>query len=176
MTSRRIITAGITASAALFLGACSASDDASTTETTAAEATNDTAAADDRQAGDDPAFAAIDAVLAEHGDGIVINVDREDDGKAYDVDVVVGTEVIELEVDADGTVREDERESGDDDVAKAQDASVTAADAIRGALDQHPDGLLDEAELDEDNGDLHWKIELDDADRNDLAELEVPAN
>ena len=89
---------------------------------------------------------------------------------------MVGAEVIELEVDADGTVREDEREDEDDDVAKAQAATVTAAEAIGEALDQHTDGFLDEAELDEDDGVLRWKVELDDADRNDLVELELPAN
>ena len=48
--------------------------------------------------------------------------------------------------------------------------------AIGEALDQHTDGFLDEAELDEDDGVLRWKVELDDADRNDLVELELPAN
>lgn len=184
MISRHALAAGITVSAALFLGACTASDDTSTTETTAAEATADattaasaetTTAAEataDRRDGDDPVFAAIDAVLAQH----IIDIDREDDRDTYDIDVVVGAEVIELEVDADGTVREDEREDEDDDVAKAQAATVTAAEAIGEALDQHTDGFLDEAELDEDDGVLRWKVELDDADRNDLVELELPAN
>lgn len=188
MISRHALAAGITVSAALFLGACTASEDTSTTETTAAEATagattaapaETTTAAEataDRRDGDDPVFAAIDAVLAQHSDGIIIDIDREDDRDTYDIDVVVGAEVIELEVDADGTVREDEREDEDDDVAKAQAATVTAAEAIGEALDQHTDGFLDEAELDEDDGVLRWKVELDDADRNDLVELELPAN
>lgn len=187
MISRHALAAGITVSAALFLGACTSSDDTSTTETTAVEATTDATtaapaetttaeAAADRRDGDDPVFAAIDAVLAQHSDGIIVDIDREDDRDTYDIDIVVGNEVIELEVDADGTVREDEREGEDEDVAKAQAATVTAAEAIGEALDQHTDGFLDEAELDEDDGVLQWKIELDDADRNDLVELSLPAN
>ena len=181
--------------AALTLGACT---DTGTTETTVTETTTaeaapttattatpaTTAAAETTETtqdstpvtGEDPVFAAIDAVLADHPDGIVTDIDREDGRVDYDIDVVVGDQVIELEVDADGNVREDERESDDDDVAEARAATVTAADAIRQALDQIPDGVLDEAELDEDDGALRWEIELDDADGNDLAEITIPAN
>lgn len=181
--------------AALTLGACTdtGTTETTVTETTTAEAapttatkatTATTAAAETTQTtqdstpvtGEDPVFAAIDAVLADHPDGIVTDIDREDGRVVYDIDVVVGDQVIELEVDADGNVREDERESDDDDVAEARAATVTAADAIRQALDQIPDGVLDEAELDEDDGALRWEIELDDADRNDLAEITIPAN
>lgn len=181
--------------AALTLGACTdtGTTETTVTETTTAEAapttastatTATTAAAETTETtqdstpvtGEDPVFAAIDAVLADHPDGIVTDIDREDGRVVYDIDVVVGDQVIELEVDADGNVREDERESDDDDVAEARAATVTAADAIRQALDQIPDGVLDEAELDEDDGALRWEIELDDADRNDLAEITIPAN
>lgn len=192
MTSRTIITAGIAVSAGLFLSACTGTDDTATQEneadtamaTTTAPAESPTESPstttednqDNQQTGEDPVFGAIDAVLAEHSDGIIVTVDREDDRDAYDIDVVVGEEVIELEVDGDGTVREDEREGDGEDVAGAQEATVTASDAIRQALDQHPDGVLDDAELEEEDGNLRWEISLDDADRDDLTELTVPAN
>lgn len=198
MTSRKLTTAALALGAGLFLSACAETDDtattqtdnetetATTTETTATtqetgatETTATTATTEqdgDAQTGDDPVFAAIDAALAAYSDGIVVTVDREDDSETYDIDVVQGEQVLELEVGADGTVREDEREGDDDDVAKAQAATVTAADAIRQALEQHPDGVLDEAELDEDDGVLRWEINLDDADRNDLAEVNISAN
>ncbi|MGD7003611.1 PepSY domain-containing protein [Corynebacterium halotolerans] len=199
MKSRSILTIGIALGASLFLAACSGTEETSSPETVtqtadqdATETTtaNDTTTSEDtsadtttsatdtteQQNGDDPVFAAIDAVLAEHADGIIVDIDREDDREIYDIDVVVGNEVIELEVDGDGTIREDDREGDDDDVREAQDATVTAADAIRDALNQHPEGVLDEAQLDEDDGRLNWEIDLDDADRNDLAELSLPAN
>lgn len=166
--------------AALTLSACT---DTGTTETTVTETTTAKAAPTTETTqdstpvtGEDPVFAAIDAVLAAHPDGIVTDIDREDGRVVYDIDVVVGDQVIELEVDADGNVREDESESDDDDVAEARAATVTAADAIRQALNQIPDGVLDEAELDEDDGAPGWEIELDDADGNDLAEITIPAN
>lgn len=194
MTSRSVLTVGIALSASLVLTACAGAEDTSApdatqteTQETAAEATTDEATSEeatettteenaDQAAGDDPVFGAIDAVLAEHAGGIVVSVDREDDTDTYDVDVVVDDQVLELEVDADGNVREDEREGDDEDVAEAQDATVTAAEAIQEALDQHPDGILDDASLDEDDGSLSWEISLDDADRNDLTELTIPAN
>ncbi len=195
--SRKILSAGIALSAGLALSACAEGDDASGTADTATqetvttqEATTTTSAesetsaedtmtttAADQQAGADPVFGAIEAALAEHPDGIIISVDREDDRETYDIDLVVADEVVELEVDADGAVREDEREREGDDVVDAQNATVTAEDAIRQALDQHPDGVLDEAELDDDDaGALRWEINLDDVDRNDLTELTIPAN
>lgn len=186
-------------SSALVLSACTDSGSTSTTvtetvgaETTAATATTGADNADDtatssetsasetaaQSSGDDPAFAAIDAVLAEHADGIIVSVDREDDRDThYDIDVVVGEEVLELEVDQNGAVREDDRDNDDaDDVAEANQATVTAADAITQALEQHPDGVLEQAELEEDDGTLAWEIDLDDQNGNDLAELSIPAN
>ncbi|AGF72667.1 PepSY domain-containing protein [Corynebacterium halotolerans] len=191
MASRTIITAGIAVSAGLFLSACGDTGDTATpdngadttmaTTTAPAESPTESPATTtednqgNQQTGEDPVFGAIGAVLNEHSDGIIVTVDREDDRDTYDIDVVTGNEVIELEVGADGTVREDERESGDEVVAHAQEATVTATDAIRQALDQHPDGVLDDAELEEEDGNLRWEISLDDADRNDLTELTVPA-
>lgn len=184
MKSRSTLTVGIALGATLFLGACGQTEDTTSPETATQENEMTTEETDtattttdqNQQGGDDPVFAAIDAALAEHSGGTVVDVDREDDSEAYDVDVVANNEVIELQVESDGTVNEDEREGDDDDIEEAQQATVTAADAIRDALNQHPDGVLDEAQLEEDDGNLSWEIELDDADRNDLTELTVPAN
>ena len=54
-------------------------------------------------------------------------------------------------------------------------ATVTAEDAINQALELHPEGLLDEAELSDEDGTLQWSLSLDDADRNDLADVDVAA-
>lgn len=152
-----------------------------TTESTetadeAADTASDDAGDDAGAQGDDPVFAVIDAVLAEYADGIIVDIDREDRGDRYDIDVVVGNEIVELEVTVDGEIREDEREGDDDDIREAQQATVTAADAIREALNQHEGSMLDEAQLDEDDDRLVWDIDLDDQDGRDLAELTIPAN
>lgn len=142
-------------------------DDGTVTETTVA---------DDPAGGDDPVFGAIDAVMADYPEGIIISIDREDDTDAYEVDVVQGDEVLELKVEEGGNVVEDDREHDGEDISYAQDTTVSITDAIQEALEQHEDGFLDDAELDEDNGTLSWEISLDDADRNDLTEVRIAAN
>ncbi|AGS34467.1 hypothetical protein B841_04960 [Corynebacterium maris DSM 45190] len=142
-------------------------DDGTVTETTVA---------DDAAGGDDPVFGAIDAVMADYPEGIIISIDREDDTDAYEVDVVEGDEVFELKVEEDGNVVEDDREHDGEDISYAQDTTVSITDAIQEALEQHEDGFLDDAELDEDNGTLSWEISLDDVDRNDLTEVRIAAN
>lgn len=192
ITTRKFLAAGFALSAGLFLAACAddGTDTETVTEATApataeSEATDttteqETTTAQDTTAeqttGEDPVFSALSAALNEHAEGIIIAVDREDDTDTYDIDLVVGEEVVELKVDADGTVREDEREREGEDVVDAQNATVTAEEAIREALDQNPEGILDDAELDENDGTLQWDISLDDADRNDLAEVTIAAN
>lgn len=194
MTSRSALTVAVAFGASLFLAACTGAEDTSAPETVTPSAGQDagetttnnapvtaetTQPGDDgssHPSGNDPVFATIDAVLAEYTDGVIVDIDREDRSGAYDVDVVVGNEVIELEVNADGAIHEEERENDDDDVREAQAATVTAAEAIQEALDLHPDGFLEEAQLDEDDGRLEWEIELDGADHRDLVELTLPAN
>lgn len=183
MTSRTTIT--LACIAALTLTACSDSGTTATTVTTVTETTTAAAVSPAAETTrgpapsateQDPVFAAIDAVLTAHPDGIITDVDREDDRTAWDIEVVVGEEVIELELDDAGTIREEERENDDDDVAKARAATLTVSDALRQALEQVPAGVVDEAELEEDDGVLEWEIELDDVDGNDLTELTLPAN
>lgn len=203
MTTRATLAAGIALGASLFLIACNDNVDTTTpdtvtpgangaatgedadgaetvTATATPEATDTLEAtspeAAEQPAGEDPVFSAIDAVLEQYAGGIIIDIDREDNSEAYEMDVVLDDQVIEVDVSGDGAVREDERETDGEDVGKANEATMTAADAIREALEQHPEGILDEAELDRDDGQLRWEIELDDADGRDLVELNLPAS
>lgn len=192
MFPRKLITLTAVAGTSLFLAACTGTNNTETTTVTSTASAENTASSEAASSsaatttlndaspapvqGEDPVFSTIDAVLAEYSDGIITDIDREDSRETYDVDVVVGQEVIELEVDSNGEIRVDEREGDDDDIREANDATVAAAEAIMQALESHPDGVLDEIALNEDDGRLEWEIELDDADRNDLAELTLPAN
>ena len=188
MTNRLIKTIAVAATAGLLVTACTdtgddtaAEDPGTVTTTTPAgedptETTVTTADTADQVEGEDPVFRAIDAVMAEYPDGVIVNIDREDDADSYEMDVVQGEEVVNLQVDFDGTLREDDREGDDDLIVRAQNATVTAQEAIREALELHPEGLLDEAELQDNDGVIQWKIQLDDADRNDLADVEISAN
>lgn len=136
-----------------------------------APATEDTAAAP----ANDEVFAIIDAVEAEYDGGFIVDIDADDDNSVkYDVDVVVGNELFELDVTADGSITVDDKESDDDKVAKANSATVTVTEALTDAFAQHPDATFDQIELDEDDGTLKWEVDLDDADGSDI-ELEIPA-
>lgn len=140
----------------------------------AATADDATAATTDASASDDAVFAIIDAVEAEYSNGFIVDVDTDDDESDYDVEIVVGNELHELDVTADGTITVDETDTDDDKIAKAGEATVTVTDALKQAFEQHPNATFDQIDLDEDNGSLQWEIELDDTDGSDI-ELKVPA-
>lgn len=140
---------------------------------TTAEPTEAAAAAD----GEDPVFAALGAVLGEYPDGVVISIDREDDTETYEIDIVDGADVVELKVDAaNSSVVEGERDQNEDEVNKVAAVKVSAEDAIRQALDQHPGAIVDEAELEEEGAAIEWQIDLDDTERNDVGEVRIVAN
>jgi|SRR5690625_660572 len=151
----------------------SADNDASPTDG-ADEQTNDSDQTG--TAGDDPVYDIIDAVESEYADGFIISIDRDDDNDThYEVDVVVNSEVEELDVTADGTVSVNEAEQDDDDVAEAEAATVTVVEALDQAFEQHSDASFDQIELDEDDGTLHWDIDLDGSGGEEI-ELEIAAN
>lgn len=124
---------------------------------------------------DDPAYAVIDAVLEKYGDGIIVEVDADDDDTTWEVDVVVGEEVKELDVTADGDITETDRESDPEDVQKAKDAEVAAQQALDTAREGRDGVTLDEMDLDNDNGTLQWEVAFDREDGSDGPEVEIDA-
>lgn len=163
------------ASATDSAGSAVSSATSSASEASASSAASETSSAV-REGELDPAFAAISAVKAEYADGIITAIDRDDNDETFDVDVVVGEDVLDLVVNADGAITEEERENDGDDVLEAQKATVTIDDAITDALERHPEGVIDEVSLEEDDGMLNWEIDLDGQDRSDLAEFSVRAS
>lgn len=124
---------------------------------------------------DDPAYAVIDAVLEKDAGGIIVAVDADDDDRTWEVDVVVGEEVKELDVTADGDITETDRESDPEDVQKAKEAEVTAQQALDTAREGRDGVTLDEMDLDDDNGTLHWEVGFDREDGSDGPEVEIDA-
>ncbi|MCR8674880.1 PepSY domain-containing protein [Micrococcus sp. HG099] len=125
--------------------------------------------------GDDPAYAAIDEILGLHGDGVIVEMDLDDDDAKWEVDVVVGDDVKEYDVTTDGQVSEGVRPQIDDDVRRAGEAQVTAETAISTALQGRTDQTVDEVDLDEEDGTLAWKVELDRENGEDGAEVKIDA-
>ncbi|MCT1760820.1 PepSY domain-containing protein [Micrococcus luteus] len=124
---------------------------------------------------DEPAYAVIDAVLEKYGDGIIVAVDADDDDTTWEVDVVVGEEVKELDVTADGAITETDRESDPEDVQKAKEAEVTAQQALDTAREGRDGVTLDEMDLEDDNGTLQWEVRFDREDGSDGPEVEIDA-
>jgi uncharacterized membrane protein YkoI len=127
--------------------------------------------------GDDPVIAAIKAVYAEHSGAIIVEVSREDDDSRHDVEAVIGNELRDFDVLADGTVREDidDDDVDQDDVQKAKEATVTAEDAVEAALQGRDGQTIDDMELEREDGALRWEIGLDRANGSDGDELRVDA-
>ena len=122
----------------------------------------------------DGALAAIQDALTTYPDGIITELDRE--GDSYEIDLISGEDHLNLRVDARGKVTEEGRDNDDDDDhTQAAAATVTAVQAAQEALNQQPEGVIDSLSLDEEDGNLVWEIDLDDAEGNDLAELKSPA-
>lgn len=170
-------TLTVLAAAALLAGCSNGGTEAPATKTVteASETTvaTTTTAAASESAGEATNDAAYDAIEAARPFGTVISIDREDNTNAFEVKVAAEDKIVELLVDGNH-VMEQESEQDAEDVAKAGQATVAIEDAIKEALSQH-DGILDSAELDEDNGALQWEISIDNPDGTDLAEVNVPA-
>lgn len=175
----RALTAGIAAvTAAGLLVGCSDGDDTAATVTEAttviseveATTTATEGASTSSEANNDAAY---DAIEAARPFGTVISIDRENNTNAFEVKVAKDDQIIELHVDGNHVMQQ-ESEQDAEDVAKAGQAAVAIEDAIKDALNQH-DGILDSAELDEDNGVLQWEVSIDNPDGTDLATVNVPA-
>ena len=170
-------TLTVLAAAALLAGCSNGGTEAPATKTVTEApettvATTTTAAASE-SAGEATNDAAYDAIEAARPFGTVISIDRENNSNAFEVKVATEDKIVELLVDGNH-VMEKESEQDAEDVAKAGQATVAIEDAIKDALNQH-DGILDSAELDEDNGVLQWEVSIDNPDGTDLAEVNVPA-
>lgn len=126
-------------------------------------------------AGNDPVFAAIEAIHAKHPDAFVVQVDREDDDSAYEIEAHLEGEVLEFTVMTDGSIREDDRDQDDDHIRKARDASVSAEQAAEATLEGRSGQTVDEMELEDEGGTLVWKVELDRENGDDGDELRVNA-
>lgn len=176
----RALTATVVAvtAAGLLVGCSNDSDDTAATVTEATTVTSEVEATTTATEGASTSSeanndAAYDAIEAARPFGDVISIDRENNTNAFEVKVVKDDKIVELLVDGNH-VMEKESETDAEDAAKAGQAAVAIEDAIKDALNQH-DGILDAAELDEDNGVLQWEVEIDNPDGTDLAKVNLPA-
>ncbi|MFC4430666.1 PepSY domain-containing protein [Citricoccus alkalitolerans] len=145
-------------------GGQSASAAASATDASTSTSGGTTAAV----AGEDPVFAAIDAFLAEQEGALIVEIDLDDNDTRYDIEAVVGDQILDFDVTLDGEVREDTDDDDDqDDIRRAQEADITAEEAARAALEGREGSTIDSLSLDDDDNALRWEVELDNAQGED---------
>lgn len=153
-------------------------DDQNTTTSTETDdqtqSTDDAATDENTTSGNDEVYSIIEAVESEYNDGSIVDIDRDDNGSTFEVDVVAENQVYQLDVAADGTINVDETDSDDEDIREAEEATVTVTEALDEAFNQHSDATFDQIQLDEEDGSLQWEIDLDDANGSEI-ELQVPA-
>lgn len=138
-------------------------------ETTPAEQPADVPAGAEEQLAS--ALAAIDFAEAELG-GIAHKIDDEDNNRSWEIKLLLpdGSHV-EAEVDRDATqVLRTENE--DSDITQAP--PTTIQEAINAAF-AHLPGVLDDAELDREDGRLVWEVEFDQTARGDDVDVYLDA-
>ena len=191
MTKPTSLTIALALSASLGLAACGSDDDVAapgvTAGTTDAVATADDAATDETTTeettgavpppgAEDVTTIALNAIASAETEtaGTSYEIDDQDDDGTWEVDVRVDDRSVEVTVSADGTTvvstEEDDLDSDDRDALDA--ASITLVEAIKIAV-QEVGGVLDDAELEEEDGTYGWEISLDGTDSGDDIEVLV---
>lgn len=123
------------------------------------DAQQDAAEGEDGESPDEPLFQAIDAALAEHPDGVVTELDTDDD--YYEIFVYDGQTEWELEVDRESFEVIDTEDDGidSDDQEKAEAVEIDIVEALTTASEEGG-AEVEQAELDTEDGTVVWEIEL----------------
>ncbi|GAA4471526.1 hypothetical protein GCM10023190_00800 [Enteractinococcus fodinae] len=109
-----------------------------------------------------PVLSVLQAAEAAYPNCILVEVEQEDDGASYEVELVHEQQLYELEVTPDGEITVDEVDSDDEDIQRASQVTVSLRDALRQAVAQHQGATLESIELEEEDGSLYWEVELKD--------------
>ena len=121
-----------------------------------------------------PITSVLQAVESAYPGGIVVEVEQEDDGASYEVEIVYENQLHELAVTVDGKIDVDEVDAEDENIQRASQITVAVTHALRQALAQHQGVVIDSIELEEKDGSLYWEVELKDSQDNEI-ELDIAA-
>lgn len=189
-TQTKTLTAALALTLAVGLSACGGEDgagDGVSPQTPSASESATTGAASTDATGEDDGASATDAgdltaaaLLAigtaeEETGGTAYEIDDQDDDGSWEVDVALDGRSIEVTVSADGTsvlATEDDDDLDDDDRAGLDAASITLQEAIQVAVDE-VGGVLDDAELEEEDGQHYWEVSVDTTEGDDDVDVEV---
>lgn len=163
-----------TASVAENESTAGATTDPSASESpTTGESASSSASASDEAGSEAASLAAVETVLAKYQGADVVELDYDQRDNDFEADVIQDDSKHEVTVDGSGRNITQERADGtadQDDLDELNRASISIDEAIKRAFQeassQNGTVMLDEVSLDEDNGILHWEVELDIADRD----------
>lgn len=113
------------------------------------------------------------AVETAYPGAIVVEIEREDDGKSYEVELVHEQQLHELDVTAHGEIASSEVEAEDENVALADQVTVSVTDALQ-QVTIPQDATFDSIELEESDGRIYWEVEFKDSQGGEV-ELEIAA-
>ena len=85
---------------------------------------------------DKPVLSVLQAVESAYPNSILVEVEQEDDGASYEVELVHEQQLYELDVTPAGEISVDEVDSDDEDIQRASQVTVSLRDALRQALTQ----------------------------------------
>lgn len=111
------------------------------------------------------------ATAEQSAGGAAVKLDDEDFDRAWEVDVLIGDRVVEVKVNREGS--EVLTTADDDDLDDGETAQPGDLIAAAEAALAHTAGLIDDVELETDDGVLYWSVELDETQGGDNVELRV---
>lgn len=139
-----------------------------TTSPTPSNSANSDGAFADTNAG----IKAIEAAEAKNG-GKLIDLDREDSKRYWEIDVLEGSEKVTYHVGEDGSVSEAKRKGADQEDIEQASGAIPAVEAVKKAMAELGEGYLDECELDDNHGVVVYEMDFDDASGHKIATIEI---
>lgn len=116
----------------------------------------------------------LDAVDLAYPGGVVVELELEDDGASFEVEVVFEEKLHKLDVTPSGEITVDEIDTDDKNIALASKITVPIIDAIGTALTRYPNATFDSVELEEKDAGVVWEIEVEDEHGTEI-EFEIDA-
>jgi len=116
----------------------------------------------------------IETVETAYDGCVIVEIERENDGASYEVEIIFEDKLHELDVTPEGKIAVDQIKTHDQNIQQAHDITVGVTEALTQALSLHPDAQIESIELENKDNVLYWEVELKDQEKNTI-EIDLPA-
>lgn len=116
----------------------------------------------------------IETVETAYVGCVIVEIERENDGASYEVEIIFEDKLHELDVTPEGKIAVDQIKTHDQNIQQAHDITVGVTEALTQALSLHPDAQIESIELENKDNALYWEVELKDQEKNTI-EIDLPA-